>query len=261
MLSGSCILEGTPMKLPLSMWAIGLCAFVLSQAGAEEYHVLPVSANLPQSPSWLVCAALGLQEQLPQPAPAAQAPPAQQQQAAQDAFAEAPAAGGEAPRGLNPNMIGDFPGTFVFKTITVPSVRITTQTLNIPIAVQDSVGKPTIVFRTVTISSIQTPVNVTTTTRVLAGGSGLGFKVADNQSPQPSDRAFFTYNYFGNIQGPSSPFATQQVVPVSTTTVPVQINSNCRRHSAWHNANDYREHGHSRRRVAASISQWRRDRL
>src|SRR5262245_60402891 len=37
-----------------------------------------------------------------------------------DVFAQAPTAGAEAPSGLNPRMIGDFPGYFTLRTITVP---------------------------------------------------------------------------------------------------------------------------------------------
>ncbi len=199
------------MKLRSSLWAIGLCVIASTRAGAEDFLVLPLSANPPQSPNWLVKQAQGQQEQPPQPAQ----PPAQPQQPlVPDAFAEAPTAGGEAPRGLNPNMIGDFPGTFNLQTITVPSVKITQQVLNIPVftdsgvkgIIQKPLGPP-----------VTTTITVQTVTRVLSASSALGFKVAENQSPQPSDRAFFTYNYFGNIQGPSGPFANPQTTTVVTT--------------------------------------------
>jgi hypothetical protein len=211
------------MKLPSSVWVIGLFALVVGPARAsDDLLVLPIS--LPQSASSIANRGLGAQAQAPQPAQQAQ-PPAETQPPAQEDFVQAPTATGEAGRGLNPNMIGDFPGTFVFRTIPVPSVQLTTITLKIPTGALDAAGKPIIVFRTVTVGTVQTPITVTQTTRVLAGASGLGFKIADNQSPQPSDRFFFSYNFFGSIQGPSGPSATQSVVPVSTTTVPFNNNS------------------------------------
>jgi len=56
--------------------------------------------------------------------------------------------------------------------------------------------------------------------------AGSGFKVADNASPKPQDRVFFTYNYFDNLRGigDSAPASvTTRTIPnvaTVTTTVP-----------------------------------------
>jgi hypothetical protein len=56
--------------------------------------------------------------------------------------------------------------------------------------------------------------------------AGSGFKVADNASPKPQDRVFFTYNYFDNLRGigGSAPASvTTRTIPdvaTVTTTVP-----------------------------------------
>jgi hypothetical protein len=124
----------------------------------------------------------------------------------QDAFAQAPTTGGEAPTGLNPRMIGDFPGSFVLRTITVPSIQTITTT-SVTKTILDKSGGPVIITVVKPLATSQVPILVNTVTRVPVASSTIGFKVGENQSPTPEDRAFFTYNFFGNLHGPSGAFA------------------------------------------------------
>jgi hypothetical protein len=102
------------------------------------------------------------------------------------AFAQAPAAGGEAGLSFNPAMFGDLGlrgfGR-VFSTIVILPV---TQTIKGPLGTIVVVLVP---GRTVT-SVVQVP--------ILGPGS---YKIADNESPRPTDRVFVTYNYFDRVEG------------------------------------------------------------
>jgi len=198
------------MRLHGLLWAIGIFLLVGSQATAQDTPVMPSAANPSMAPGWLIAQALGGQEKIPQP-PAQPVPPAE------DVFAQAPAAGGEAPTGLNPRMIGDFPGNFVLRTITVPTFQtITTTTTVLQQVGIDATGKPIFQLVQVTGKPVQVPTTVPTVTRVPAGSSAIGFKVADNQSPEPGDRVFFSYNYFNNLHGPSGAFANPQTITQQT---------------------------------------------
>lgn len=81
-----------------------------------------------------------------------------------DAFSQAPEAGTEAAGSFNPQMLGDFIGGSA--TIANPA----------------SGTSPS--------RSVRQP---------LAGRSG--FKIADNESPRPVNRVFFTYNYYNEVNG------------------------------------------------------------
>src|SRR5262249_30928577 len=50
-----------------------------------------------------------------------------------------------------------------------------------------------------------------------AGRTGANFKIGDNESPIPTDRVFFTYNYFNNLQGMKG-FTPVGVQTASSTT-------------------------------------------
>lgn len=93
-----------------------------------------------------------------------------------DAFSQAPEAGTEAPASFNPQMLGDFIGG---SACIVNPVFATTGS---------------------TYSS--------RTVRQPLAGRG-GYKIADNESPRPVNRVFFSYNYFndvnGRINGPDIP--------------------------------------------------------
>jgi hypothetical protein len=79
-----------------------------------------------------------------------------------DAFAQGPPAGGAETGGFNPAMFGDL------------------------------IGGPNI--RTV----VHLPNGATVAASVPVIGRGA-FKIADNESPRPTDRVFFTYNYFDRV--------------------------------------------------------------
>lgn len=114
-----------------------------------------------------------------------------------DIFAADPSAGGELSLGFHPHMIGDFPGSFARQTITIFGTQTTTTTT----AVQQQ-GKPPKPPRIIT-TTVTTPVTQTRT--ILVPSSTLGaFKIAENASPRPVDRVFFTYNFFGDLHGPNS---------------------------------------------------------
>jgi hypothetical protein len=145
-------------------------------------------------------------------------PPAPTPPAAPDAFAQGPTRGGEAPgRGYNPHMVGDYQGLFARMLVTMPveqtinTVQLVPRTftrirtvlvqgpggvlvpVRVPVRLTVNVPVPTTVVRTVNVT---TPVAVPIT--------GLGsFKIAENESPMPGDRAFVTYNHFRHIRGPA----------------------------------------------------------
>jgi len=79
-----------------------------------------------------------------------------------DAFAQAPPAGGAETGGFNPAMFGDLIGG--------PSVQ--------------------------TVLRLPNGATVAAIVPVIARGA---FKIADNESPRPTDRIFFNYNYFDRI--------------------------------------------------------------
>ncbi len=98
------------------------------------------------------------------------------------AFAQAPAAGGEAGMSFNPAMFGDIVGSGR-SSVYVPAFQV--------IHTTNSLGTTT----TTTIFTRQVQVPVVTT------GS---FKISDNESPRPTDRIFTTYNYFDRVSsGPN----------------------------------------------------------
>ena len=102
------------------------------------------------------------------------------------AFAQAPAAGGEAGATFNPAMFGDLGVrgfARIISTIFIPPV---TQTIKGPLG---SIVVVLIPGRT-----------IITTTEVPILGPG-SYKIADNESPRPTDRVFLTYNYFDRVEG------------------------------------------------------------
>jgi hypothetical protein len=164
-------------------------------------------------------------------------------------LARAPTESGAAPTDINPNMLGDFPGFCVPRLMLVPALRTTTFTQNVPqttfvtvpsfivtqqvqtipitgppgiqlkpititvpVLTPTTVQVPVTTFSKVTVKR-QVPVNVLTAVCTPDAFTGA-FKVADNESPAPADRAFFTYNYYSSVRGiPSGP----QVETFNTT--------------------------------------------
>jgi hypothetical protein len=110
-------------------------------------------------------------------------------------FNQAPSGGtpglGEA--GGSKSMIGDFAGYRSNHIVVVPAT------------ISSSSGS----FTTTTAVRVTDPVAVR---------NGSSIKIADNASPKPLDRVYFSYNFFDNLNGGPSSFATPGV-PGSTTSI------------------------------------------
>jgi hypothetical protein len=90
------------------------------------------------------------------------------------AFAQAPAAGGERGLSFNPAMFGDLGASGV-------------GFINVPVVIRG--GTASTPTSTVSTSRVRVP--------IVVHGS---FKIADNESPRPTDRVFFTYNYYNRVE-------------------------------------------------------------
>jgi hypothetical protein len=139
-----------------------------------------------------------------------------------DLFNLPPLMGTQFATGFNPHMMGDQQGGFTRRTITVTGV-ITTTTIvtNLDVSPPNNI----IVTRT------STPTSRTFTILVPTPSSG-SFKIAENDSPKPVDRVFFTWNYFSHIADPQgAPVASvntnQQATFTSDfgTTAAVNVNT------------------------------------
>jgi hypothetical protein len=190
----------------------------------------------------------------PQPAEAGQQGAAAEQQARADQnqanAPEAPGGQEEAPTGANPHMIGDLPGVFTLRTVAVPAVRTitttrtvtqttlanvpsfipSTQTRIVTVPINSQLVEIPIPVTVLTPTTVQVPVTTTTqvpfrrqvpvtvleTVRVVVPFAG-GFKVAENESPDPGDRVFLTYNFYSDVTGPSTPASLAHVDTMATT--------------------------------------------
>lgn len=108
-----------------------------------------------------------------------------------DVFTQTPAPIRDA-LGFNPHMMGDFYGTFARVNRTVFGTQTTVTTVNLRNAAGNPAGTVT---QTTTV-----PVNQQRTFLVPIPNYGA-FKVAENASPMPIDRVFFTYNLYTGIRG------------------------------------------------------------
>jgi len=117
-------------------------------------------------------------------------------------FAEALVPRTEATRTFNPNMMGDFFGGFARQQITV----VGSQTITTP----GRLGGNGVLIPPTTVT-----VPVTQTKTILTPLVGRGaFKIAENASPVPQDRAYFTFNSFNSVRGPFNDAPTS----ITTTT-------------------------------------------
>ncbi len=121
-----------------------------------------------------------------------------------DVFTQTPAPLRDA-LGFNPHMMGDFYGTFAKSFVTVTGVQTTTVTTQR--------RDPALGTLVVTTTSTATPVTQQRTFLIPLAGRGA-FKIAENASPMPVDRCFFTYNHFNSIRSPQY----GQTDPSSTAT-------------------------------------------
>jgi hypothetical protein len=154
-------------------------ALALSQAGQASAQVSDQSQLL-QNPTitYLIEAPRGPQAPSTPQAPAKPAPPAQPpaaQPPVAPVFAEAAPAGTEAPAGgYAPQMLGDSIVYFSLGTFGVPLQQLF-------------------------VTSPGFPSNTTSTVAPVGALAGSAFKIADNESPMPQDRAFLNTNYFTGV--------------------------------------------------------------
>ncbi|MCI0377111.1 MAG: hypothetical protein L0215_05875, partial [Gemmataceae bacterium] len=116
-----------------------------------------------------------------------------------------------------PYMMGDYFGYSAQKVVSVPVTVTVTTTLFNP-GLPPSIS-PTTSTSTTTVQSFQ---NVIVRDPIVSR-AGSGLKVADNESPRPTDRFFFTYNYFHNLNGGggSAPGSTSTfVIPPPVGQIP-----------------------------------------
>jgi hypothetical protein len=143
-----------------------------------------------------------------------------------DIFAPAPPSSGEVPLGFHPHMLGDFPGSFARQTISIFGIQTTTTTTTTrtPDKVIDTPRGPIkIPGQTITTTNIMTT-PITQTRTVLVPNGALGaFKIAENASPRPVDRVFFTYNFFGDLSGPGS--GATDPINITTGNNNVRVNT------------------------------------
>ncbi len=164
---------------------------------------------------------------VPSPSPTPPAPSTPPAASPPDAFAQGPTRGGEAPgRGFNPHMLGDYQGLFARRFVTLP-VDQTINTIQPPQTITQFVtvvGRDGVVRRIPITVTLKGPtavtsrniVNVTVPSAVPVTGPGA-FKIAENESPSPGDRAYVTYNYFSGIRGPAVPGDLSSATTRTTT--------------------------------------------
>lgn len=199
-----------------------------------------------------------------------------------DIFTDAPVLGPQFATGFHPQMMGDFPGAFVRRFITVAGTQTITNTINLRAQIVNvtGLGAPVIItapnhglvngqivtvagvlgnnaangtyrvnvidanrfapangiigngnFNPASNASASATTTATNTVPVVQQRSVVSFafasgalKVADNESPRPQDRVFFTYNYFGLLRAPGFQPSTGTIVTQSTTGTP-QLNT------------------------------------
>lgn len=124
-----------------------------------------------------------------------------------------------------PQIMGDFGGYCGFRTVPVPVISTITTVRNQPQIPGIPNPSPGVALIT---TDRQVVVRQVVVCDPITARAGSGFKVADNASPKPTDRVFFTYNYFDNLRGAGGSLPrTVTVEPISfgsiTTVVPGAI--------------------------------------
>ena len=130
-----------------------------------------------------------------------------------------------------PQIMGDFGGYCGFRTLSVPVTSTITTILNVPGTPGDPGDPPSLPPTpgtppsTIITTKTQTVVRQVLVCDPIASRAGSGFKVADNESPKPTDRVFFTYNYFSNLRGDSgsvpASLTARQLDPFTTVVTEV----------------------------------------
>lgn len=120
----------------------------------------------------------------------------------------------EAVRGPNPNMMGDQMGQFAFRSVLLSS----TGTVVVTIPARQPPQQVVLQFPTTVQRNVRVPIS-----------QRGGIKIAENESPAPQDRVFFTYNYYNGVRGPNdgstTPTTVNQTFFVAGVpfTVPVSV--------------------------------------
>ncbi len=120
-------------------------------------------------------------------------------------FATATPGGGLQGRSFNETFDGDFSGGFYSKTIVVgfTTQRVQTGTTTTKTVTQTDGGT----FTTITTTPVfgTTSVPITRVVRVPISGEYSGVLITDNDSPRPTDRVYFGYNYYSNLGASLNP--------------------------------------------------------
>jgi hypothetical protein len=121
-------------------------------------------------------------------------------------FATQTGGGGLQGRSFNETFDGDFGGVFYSKTIVTgyqtQTVLTSTKTVRIPILIDGKIyGYRTSV--TQVYGTVTTP--ETRVVHVPVSGNYAGIMITDNDSPRPTDRAYFGYNYYNNFGAALNP--------------------------------------------------------
>jgi hypothetical protein len=120
-----------------------------------------------------------------------------------------------------PSMIGDFGGILGRRTVLAPTFTTITNTVVTKTFITDSSAPPTVTTNVFTTKSL---LNVPISVYVPAAGrDGSGFKIADGETPLPTDRVFFTWNGFNDLHGRSGSFAGASSSAFSTTGFEVVV--------------------------------------
>jgi hypothetical protein len=120
-----------------------------------------------------------------------------------------------------PAMIGDFAGILARRTVLAPTFTTITNTVVTKTFITDSSAPPTVTTNVFTTRSL---LNVPISVYVPAAGrDGSGFKIADGETPIPTDRVYFTWNGFNDLRGRSGSFAGASSSSFSTTGFEVVI--------------------------------------
>jgi hypothetical protein len=121
---------------------------------------------------------------------------------------------GDTSAGFSPQMVGDFPGALGLRSILVSGVQtITTFQL---VVINDR--------RTFVPVTRVVPVTALSTVRVPIAGTGA-LKVAENESPQPQDRVFLTYNFYDHLKGTGSPGRMEAAQGINVNGTPILVNN------------------------------------
>jgi hypothetical protein len=162
--------------------------------------------------------------QQPQPQPPQQPPGTQSPSGSPFGTQPGETTGQASDFGMAMSMIGDFGGFCAHQIIYMPQTLTKTTTLTIG---EKPNGRPGQTITTTTTNTLLVPVEVC---NPVVARAGSGFKIADNASPLPVDRVYFTYNYFNDLGGaggftPGATTTTTLTTPTFKLTSTVSLPS------------------------------------